>query len=381
MRKSCPAQWLAVVALIAFGTTVRGEVPPVAFGAPLDYPCDGRCLVAAGDFNGDHRADLAIAQFGSNYPPAVAILISDGRGGFLPPVTYPIGYDATAILAADFNGDGKVDLAVGDGEFDISVLLSNGDGTFQPAVTYVLSTVPRALAVGDFNGDGIPDLVASGGDVTILLGNGDGTFTLKAIYNPGGASVAVGDFNGDGRDDLALTSPMAGSVSILLGNGDATFQPAVAYPSGEYPFHVVAADFNRDGKPDLAVANTGGNSISILLGNGDGTFQAAVRHAVGHSPRALVVTDLNGDGQPDLAVANKKSSNVSVLFGRSHRMNKRIFEFSFVADSMDGISGEWGNGKLQPLRGARVKARQQSVGEPPLWCGTTKGLGSGGDLE
>src|SRR5215469_7280738 len=105
---------------------------------------------------------------------------------FLGPTNYPVGTHPAAIVVGDFNGDGKADLAVANsGGNDISILLGNGDGTFQQARNIIVGTNPVAIAVGDFNHDGKDDLAIilfdqtdSSGSVTVLLGNGDGTFKL-----------------------------------------------------------------------------------------------------------------------------------------------------------------------------------------------------------
>ena len=272
--------------------------------------------IVAGDFNGDGRTDLAVANYGSN---DVSVLLGNGDGTFQTQVTYAVGTGPDAIVAGDFNGDGRTDLAVANyGSNDVSVLLGNGDGTFQPQVTYAVGTEPDALVAGDFNGDGRTDLaVANYGsnDVSVLLGNGDGTFQPQVTYAVGTGPVALvaGDFNGDGRTDLAVANYGSNDVSVLLGNGDGTFQTQVTYAVGSEPDALVAGDFNGDGRTDLAVANVGDNDVSVLLGNGDGTFQPQVTYAVGTEPDALVAGDFNGDGRTDLAVANYGSNDVSVL--------------------------------------------------------------------
>jgi uncharacterized repeat protein (TIGR01451 family) len=121
----------------------------------------------------------------------------------------------------DFNGDGKADLAVANGGSDnVSILLGNGNGTFQAAVNYNVHG-PRSVAVGDFNGDGKPDLAVANafGTVSILAGNGNGTFAEAVNYGAGSdpISVAIGDFNGDGKPDLAVANDYTYNyVSILL---------------------------------------------------------------------------------------------------------------------------------------------------------------------
>ena len=281
--------------------------------------------IAAGDFNGDGRTDLAVANGNFSSGGTVSILLGNGDGTYQTAVSYGAGRGPSSITVGDFNADGKTDLAVANVlSANVSVLLGNGDGTFQTAVNYAAGANPRSVAVGDFNGDGKDDLaVANNSDanVTVLLGKGDGTFQAGVNYSAdtGPQWVTVGDFNGDGKADLVVAdygpnNGSGGNLSVLLGNGDGTFRPAVGYAPGYTPFSVVAGDFNADGKADLAVANAGGNNLSILLGNGDGTFKAAVNYPAGVSPRSVALGDFDGDGKVDLAVASY-SGNVNVLLG------------------------------------------------------------------
>ncbi len=158
--------------------------------------------------------------------------------------------------------------------------------SFWAAVNYGASSGPWSVAAADFNGDGKADLAVAnyGSDnVSVLLGNGDGAFQAAVDYSAGSdpRSVAIGDFNGDGRTDLAVANYSSNDASVLLGNGDGTFQTAVNYTAGSGPWSVAVADFNGDGRADLAVANYTSNSVSVLLGNADGTFLAAVDCAAG----------------------------------------------------------------------------------------------------
>jgi len=322
-----------VVATLAI--SLRLEPPPTRActgtlllpGVPEPSVGSDPTSVTAGDFNGDGKLDLAVTNGGFN---TVSVLLGNGDGTFQAAVTYLTGSGPASVTSEDFNGDGKLDLAVAvfgsqDGPSYVSVLLGNGDGTFQAAVTYAAGSRPNSVTSGDFNGDGKLDLAVANSNlgpppardsVSVLLGNGDGTFQAAVSYSAGTApgSVTSGDFNGDGKPDLVVANFDSNTVSVLLGNGDGTFQAPVSYLAGASPSSVTSGDFNGDGKPDLVVANYNSSTVSVLLGNGDGTFQAAASYDVAGDFAASVTSgDLNGDGRLDLAVAN--GSTVSVLLG------------------------------------------------------------------
>jgi FG-GAP-like repeat len=218
-----------------------------------------------------------------------------------------VAYDSgaqgpTSIAIGDVNGDKKPDVVVAQcpslGSFgcmpgEVGVLLGNGDGTLQPAVNYSSgSNNPTAVVLADVNGDGDLDILVlnpvSGdhdtldGQIGVLLGNGDGTFQTTVVYDSGGLStefggLAVADVNGDGKLDLVVTNGSgscgteSSTVDVLLGNGDGSFQTWVGFCSGgSEPSSVAVADVNRDGKPDVIVTNTCGSTcatsvVAVLL--------------------------------------------------------------------------------------------------------------------
>ena len=303
----------AALALSQTSLSFTNPQSPAISGQPL--------AVAVADFNGDGKADLAVPSSSSS----VTILFGNGDGSFTAGTqNIPTGSTPSAIVAADFNGDGKVDLAVANTNSNsVTILLGNGDGTFTPStLSPQTGSYPKAIAVGDFNGDGILDLAVaneSSSSVTILLGNGDGTFTATAASPQTGSypqSIAVGDFNGDGIPDLAVANSSSSTVTILLGNGDGTFSSGATLTTGTYPLSVVVGDFNKDGIQDLAVANEDSYTVTILLGKGDGTFTAtSTSPRTGSYPYGLAVVDLNHDGTPDLAVTNYYGPSVTTLLG------------------------------------------------------------------
>jgi hypothetical protein len=262
---------------------------------------------------GGDASDLA-----ANSPAVAQTVNSVAAGGFQAAVNYPAGYFANDVAVADFNSDGKMDLAVCDYN-DIIIFLGNGDGTFQPGYSYRYGA-SGAMAVGDFNGDGKADLAVldeANGQVRVALGNGNGTFLYPATYSVGvdATSLVVADFNGDGNADLAVGNATNGTVSILLGNGDGTLQPAVNYTVGAWAGVMAAADFNGDGHTDLAVAAFG--ALFILLGNGDGTLQAPFSYPISESSWVgpVAVGDFNGDGKLDLVVGTS-ANGILVYLGK-----------------------------------------------------------------
>lgn len=271
-----------------------------------------------------------------------------GSSGMGAPVNYPAGSGPWGIAVADFNLDGKVDIAVADNQTsntsNISVLLGKGDGTFQNALSASAGTAPINLAAGDFNGDGKPDLaVVSTTGLTILLGNGDGTFQSPANYESGAGAqyIAVADFNEDGKPDLVVAndSPVGAGASVLLGNGDGTFQAPVSLSAGAPSLFVAVADFNLDGNPDIVVTTI--DSTSVFLGNGDGTFKS-LASILYFTPGA--VGDFNGDGIPDLAAVDGYVAYVALGHGDG-TFSTTSFNYYYGGPTIAAVGDFNGDGK------------------------------------
>jgi len=297
---------------IVVQTVNAGGASGLTAGGAVALPSSPSALTMA-DFNGDGKADLAVAT-----STGVSVLLGNGDGTFRTAGAYLAGAQPSAVAAGDFNGDGRPDLAVANlSSGDISVLLGDGAGGFLPAISFAVGSQPRSVAIGDFNGDGKADLAVanSGSDnLSILLGNGDGTFGPAQAFPAGSQpySVVVGDFNDDGNADLAVADSGAGCVSILLGKGDGTFQAPVSYGAGTNPHSLAVFHAVGYAEAYLAVANFSGN-VSVLVGAGDGTFYAPQNYAVGAGASSLVVADFNGDGNPDVATADFLDAGVGLL--------------------------------------------------------------------
>jgi large repetitive protein len=295
------------------------EAPSVT-GALAD-PSSSPSAIAVGDFNGDGDLDAAVALSATD---SISISLGNGNGTFQPATTIglPAGSEPDAIVAGDFLGNGRTDLAVADaGTNDVTILLGKGDGTFQIGASIPVGQFPVAIAEGEFENDGRIDLAVAdqlSGDITILSNQGGGSFQalprIELPANSAPTSLVAGAFV-TGSLDLAVTDPGQSAVDILQGHGDGTFSLASSYPVGENPFSIAAGDFGN-GRLDLAIANAGTNNVSVLLGKGDGTFQAAVGYEVGSTPIDLAAGDFNGDGRLDLATGNAGSNDISVLLGK-----------------------------------------------------------------
>ncbi len=320
------------------------------FQAPVNYDSGGygTTSVAVADTNGDNKPDLFVGGCGGHSScigGGVSLMLGNGDGTFAAPVNFYSGGQPSFVNAADVNGDGSIDLILGNG--GVVVALGNGDGSFRAPVTYGSGGLnPASLAIGDLNDDGSLDLlvanecVSSGscadasGNVSVLFGKGDGTFKPAVQYGSGGndaVSVAVGDVTDGGKPLVVVanecfntTNCQEGSVGVLVGKGNGVLLAAGTNDSGEYGVQsLTLADVNRDGKPDLLLANQcrsssdcAGGSISVLLGKGDGTFQPAVTYnSGGFTATSVAVGDVNKDGKPDLVVANECTVSNSCGFG------------------------------------------------------------------
>ncbi len=320
----------SVSILIGFGNGKFQDIAKVPVGAnPIG--------IVTGDWNGDGRPDLAVANFSGD---TVSILLGQEQGQFTQAHKIPVGAAPSQLAVGDWNGDGILDLAVSNrNSSSISILKGAGDGSFTLIATLATlpgNRFPAEIVAGDWNGDGKPDLAVVNhfdpspgpstepSDVSIYLGNGDGTFTPFGAVPVGSfpGAIATGDWNGDGKADLAVANARSDNLSILLGNGDGTFTPASPTSTVSSPAAIAVGDWNQDGWLDLAVTSRDSDRVEILRGNGDGTFTNVQSVAVGkpcntsdpcNLPNGIAAGDWNRDGKLDLVVCVLGDKSINVL--------------------------------------------------------------------
>lgn len=290
------------------------------FAPPLHYAVGKAPIaMALADFNHDGKADIATCNILSH---DVSILLGNGDGTFQSSKSYRAAPDQGSsvidLVAGDFNEDGKLDLVVtlGDNsQMMASLLLGKGDGSFAAPQFFSVGVFEEQIASADFNGDKHLDLFLGGtGQSSVMLGKGDGTFQAPVTYSTGSIArvtgLAIADLDGDSVPDVAaVNQDGSGTIGVLLGHGDGSFAPVKTFQAGSLPYSIAAADFNHDGNPDLALSFSSGGTIAIYLNNGDATFTPGNTYQVGTRPLYMAATDLDMDGNVDLAVATYKTGS------------------------------------------------------------------------
>lgn len=232
--------------------------------------------LAAGDLNGDAILDIVATNPSAS---SASVFLANPDGTLRPGVEVSVGVAGVgapfSAAIGDFNGDGRNDLAVANmGDRTIAVRFGNGNGTFQDEASYPAGGLPAYIMIAhDMNLDGKLDLVCANrgsDDVSVLIGRGDGTFRKPVVSSTGKGtgpySIAVADFNLDNVPDVVTANFMSSSISVLIGIGDGRFDPVIdGGRTGMVSYGVIANDLNGDLKPDVATANASSNNVSVKI--------------------------------------------------------------------------------------------------------------------
>ena len=339
----------AFVAKAATGINFAPQVN-YATGATTSGPNRGSASIALADFNGDGKLDIAVSNYASN---TISVFLNKGDGTFGAPVLTTVNPQGAVglggIVSGDFNEDGKPDLVVGTiaGLQSDIVLLGNGDGTFTQK-SQILNTYgfSQAKAV-DLNGDKHLDVISGdNGNMSVALGKGDGTFNPAVWVSNGPLAnsyfgMDVGDLTGNGKLDFvgADFTPNAADIVVFPGNGDGTFQTPTWQPESGAD-SVALADFNGDGKLDVLIGYTTG--AQVALGNGNGTFQMASQLPIysSNTGNGIIVrtADLDQDGKPDALVADYSGGVFTVVLNDASSISAGTRYSSTIAPGLSDIA-------------------------------------------
>lgn len=288
----------------------RFTTTTAAFGA---YTHRNATAAVIADFNGDGKNDLAVADGTAR---EITLLAGDGAGRFPNSLGAPFKLNTGTVhlAAADFNQDGKADLALADQVAnELTIFLSQPAGTHTANAPIKLPNRPTVIVTGDFDRDGRTDLAVANQDITLLFNQPNGTFVSQTLTTGGAAGMTAGKFDNDEWLDLAVS--FGGRITLWRG-GPAGFTASSFIAASNSGF-ITNGDFNEDGQQDLAVVTASDVSegrVLILLNNGAGAFNLPPSFPAGTAPRLLAQGDFNRDGIIDVLTADL-ADEVSILLG------------------------------------------------------------------
>ncbi|MBI4603915.1 MAG: VCBS repeat-containing protein [Planctomycetes bacterium] len=293
-----------------------------AFATPVPLPqARASRWIALGDWDSDGSLDLASANHAEG---TVAVFSGDGKGGLAFQRLYSNG-DPHSVEGIDHDGDGDLDLLVGEGGQGIRAYEGKGDGTFVPrGLLRGLPPCWRFIFKADLDHDGKGDLVLTceGGapqdpafHAVAGRSNGDGSFEVTMDVATADIAAAVSlDLDADGHEDLALVAADTNVLSVRPGKGDGAFLPEVPFgPTGDGPSSIAGADLDSDGRADVVSADTGASTLTVFWGREGEHFLAAGKLTKGGTGAASAIADLDGDAAPDLFLPGASPPRVDVF--------------------------------------------------------------------
>lgn len=312
----------------------------LCFNQPLCSPFLTSSLpndVVSADFNLDGKNDLAVEIQGSD---SITILLGNNNGCFTYAYSKKIGSDPLALTKADFNNDGKTDLVVANAlSNNISILINNGNG-FNNAVNFIVGPFPIGITVGDLNSDGNVDVVTANNyaGISVLFGMGTGSLAPAVNYTVGSypRTVGIGDFNSDGKNDIVVGHDNSSFLCLLINNGSGVFNSPINFGSSQCPYLIIA-DMNLDSKPDVVASLAGSvTSLCVFYGDGASGFASTTTFPILTSSLRFTVNDFNLDGLPDIACGYFISYKIDIFtapsFGTPLSITTPMFPYPTSGD-------------------------------------------------
>ncbi len=318
---------------VGFGDGNGGFVDPLVIPAALVPRA-----VLVGDVNNDGHQDIfAIVQNDAEPNASTWVAMGGGDGTFGAPVLSPVNFsdfrNGRMPALADLNNDGILDAAMPSvGNSRVALLHGFGNGTFQQLITLPTPAETKSVVAADFDLDGRVDLAVLSESVSVYRNNGFSSFSFQrlGIFPAANTTshIASADFNGDSIPDLVTSTDSIGAlngnpgkVAILLGSGKGGFGAPREYIVGRGAGQMATGDFNGDGSQDLAVANSGYNlgstggetRVSLLYGDGNGLFPNIRDFSAANFPRGIAAFDIDSDGDIDIVMPDWGQSRLTLL--------------------------------------------------------------------
>ena len=341
----------------------RSSANSINFATGLVYTLPGATSFASakGDVDGDGKPDIVVANYAAGSVSIFRNTSTPGTITLASRIDYPAGLDAISLSIADFDGDGKPDIAILNNNPNTVSVLKNystpGNISFGALSNYATGVWPQSCITGDVDGDAKPDIIVTNhtSNTISVLRNistaGSIAFAAKLDFatdtNP--FNLAIGDLDADSKNDLVVGNSSSSSLSVFKNNstpGNISLGNPITLTTGLSPLGITITDVDGDGKPDINVANFNANSFSIFknTGNSNISFAAKVDFITPQLPRFVNVGDLDGDGKPEIITANSLGNNFSVFRNQSNEYATIVFcansDTTLVSDKT-GTTYQW----------------------------------------